>query len=81
MIRRLFLLSLPVLVLLGGFLTARYMLDNRREVAPSDEPVVEAGQPGDIATVSTMVYRSETARPELTLYGQMQAQRQVQVLA
>lgn len=81
MIRRLLLLALPVLVLAVGFLAARYMLDTRREVAPSDEPVVEAGQPGDVATVTTMAYRLESVRPELVLYGQVRAQRQVQVLA
>lgn len=81
MIRRLFVLSLPVLILAVGFLTARYMLETRREVVPAEDVAVEAGQPGDVATVSTLPFEPETAAPELVLYGQLLPVRRVEVSA
>lgn len=79
--KRLLLIILPVVILGIGFLTARYMLDTRREVTPAEDPSVAAGEPGDVATVLTQTLVSGSAAPELRLYGQLKAQQQVELLA
>lgn len=79
--KRLLLIFLPILILGVGFLTARYMLDTRREVTPAEDPSVAAGEAGDIATVTTLSIARQSAAPEWQLYGRLRAQRQVNLVA
>lgn len=81
MVKRLLLILLPVLVLLVGFLSARYMLDTQREVTPAEDPAMEAGAPGDVATVAVVLAQSVSAAPELTLYGQVLPERRLEKVA
>lgn len=81
MLKRLSLVLLPVLVLLVGFLSARYMLETRREVTASEDPAMTAGAPGDVATVAVLQAESVSASPELTLYGQVLPERRVDAVA
>lgn len=78
MFKRLFLIGLPFLIIGLGVLTARYMLDTGRSVEPTADPAMAAGEPGDVATVSTLTLSYESAQPEWRLYGRLLPERQVE---